>query len=207
MLRVGLTGGIASGKSLVAREFVAHGAALVDTDVIAREVVAPGTAGADRVRAVFGGTVFGPDGMLDRGRLREIVFADDLKRRELEILLHPLIRAATAAALASAGGPYVIVAVPLLIETGFVAQIDRVLVVTCRPAQQIERLMQRDNMDHSRAESMVGAQAHDESRLAAADDVIDNSGHVDATLAQVARLHARYLQIGDNCRTRLAPAE
>jgi dephospho-CoA kinase len=207
VLRVGLTGGIASGKSLVAREFVARGAALVDTDVIARAVVAPGTAGADRVRAVFGDGVFAADDTLDRAALRELVFADAGRRRDLEILLHPLIRAATGAALARAGGPYVIVAVPLLIETGFAAQVDRVLVVTCRPEQQIERLMQRDGVDRERAESMVAAQALDEARLAAADDVIDNSGHIDATRAQVARLHERYLLISDNCRTPAAPAE
>jgi dephospho-CoA kinase len=207
VLRVGLTGGIASGKSVVAREFVALGAALVDTDIIARQVVAPGTAGARRLRAVFGGGIFAADDVLDRAQLRELVFADAGKRRQLETLLHPLIRASTSAALAHANGPYVIVAVPLLIETGFVTQVDRVLVVTCRPEQQIERLMQRDGVDRHRAESMVGAQAASDARLAVADDVIDNGGHIDATRAQVARLHAQYFQIGDNCRTRFAPAK
>jgi dephospho-CoA kinase len=207
VLRVGLTGGIASGKSLVAQEFVARGAAFVDTDVIAREVVAAGTAGSHRLRAVFGQAIFSSDGSLDRRRLREIVFADAHKRAELEILLHPLIRAGTLAALTRTRGPYVIIAVPLLIEAGFAAHVDRVLVVHCRREQQIERLMSRDDMDRAKAESMIDAQARGESRLAAADDVIDNSGTIDATLEQVARLHARYLEISDNCRTRPAPAE
>ena len=206
MLRVGLTGGIASGKTLVAREFSRRGAALVDADVIARAVVEPDTPGADRLRAVFGDGIF-DGGLVDRRRLRELVFADADRRRELERLIHPLIRAKTLAALAASHGPYVVVAVPLLVETGFATHVDRVLVVTCRREQQIERLMRRDGIDRAGAESMLGAQASDASRLAVADDVIDNSETIEAARAQVARLHARYSEIGDNCRARSGPAE
>lgn len=193
MLKIGLTGGIASGKSMVADLFANHGAALVDTDVIAREVVAPGEPGLEAVRKLFGPDVLTSTGELDRRALRAVVFADDTKRRHLEDALHPLIRARTLERLAAARGPYAIVVVPLLVETDFAQLVDRVLVVDCRVETQLARLLQRDGLSPSEAEAMIAAQADRESRLAAADDVIDNSGSIDATRAQVDALHRRYL--------------
>ncbi len=139
MLKIGLTGGIASGKSTVAEMLAALGAAVIDTDVIAREVVAPGEAGLTAVTAAFGNELLAPDGTLDRAKLRRLVFADPAKRRRLEAILHPLIRARAVAAAQQASGPYLVFVVPLLIETDFVALVDRVLVVDCDPATQLRR--------------------------------------------------------------------
>ncbi|HET7133537.1 MAG TPA: dephospho-CoA kinase [Gammaproteobacteria bacterium] len=192
---VGLTGGVASGKSLVAREFVRLGAELVDTDELAREVVAPGEPGLDAVRAEFGPEVLAADGQLDRRALRKLVFDDADKRRRLEALLHPLIRARTLARLEAASGPYVIVAVPLLVETDFGALVDRVLVVDAPEEAQLERLMRRDGLPRAEAAAMIASQAKRAARLAAAHDVIDNGGDERATRAQVERLHRLYLDL------------
>jgi dephospho-CoA kinase len=192
---VGLTGGVASGKSLVARQFVRLGAQLVDTDEIAREVVARGEPGLAAIRAEFGDAVLTASGELDRRALRKLVFDDDDKRRRLETLLHPLIRARTLARLDAASGPYAIVAVPLLVETDFGALVDRVLVVDAPEDAQLERLMRRDGLPRSEAAAMIAAQAKRATRLAAAHDVIDNSGDERATLTQVDRLHRLYVEL------------
>lgn len=194
-LIVGLTGGIASGKSFVASMFVKLGAPLIDTDVVAREVVAPGEPGLGAVLAAFGPKVLRSTGELDRAALRSIVFADDALRRKLEALLHPLIRARTLAKLAETEAPYALVAVPLLVETDFAALVDRVLVVDCPESTQLERLIKRDAIPRTEALAMVRAQADRATRLQAAHDVIDNSGTVDATRRQVEQLHRRYLEI------------
>jgi dephospho-CoA kinase len=156
-LVVGLTGGIASGKSAVAAMFVAHGAGLVDTDAVAREVVAPGEPGLEAVRAAFGFKVLSPSGELNRAALRALVFEDDAKRRQLEALLHPLIRARTLAKLAEISAPYAVVAVPLLVETDFGKLVDRVLVVDCPEHTQLERLMKRDAIPRPEALAMLRA--------------------------------------------------
>jgi dephospho-CoA kinase len=198
MLKVGLTGGVASGKSMVATMFAELGAALVDTDLLAREVVAPGEPGLDAVRMLFGPGVITEAGELDRRALRSIVFADAAKRRHLEDVLHPLIRERTLQRLHEAAGPYTIVIVPLLVETFFGQLVDRVLVVDCPVAAQLERLVRRDGLSHEEAEAMIAAQTSRASRLEAADDVIDNSGSIDATRSQVARLHRSYLDLAAN---------
>ncbi len=195
MLKVGLTGGIASGKSLVAGLFADLGAALVDTDVVAREVVTPGEPGLDAVRKLFGPGVIAPSGELDRRSLRSIVFADAAKRRHLEDVLHPLIRERARRQIDQAQGPYTIVVVPLLVETFFAQIVDRVLVVDCPVELQLERLLQRDGITRAEADAMIAAQADRASRLNEADDVIDNSGSIDATRKQVEALHARYLAL------------
>ena len=195
MLKVGLTGGVASGKSLVADLFAKLGAALVDTDVVSRDVVAPGEPGLEAVRKLFGPAVITAGGELDRRALRAIVFADAAKRRHLEDVLHPLIRERTLQKLGEAQGPYTVVVVPLLVETFFGQLVDRVLVVDCPVATQLERLVRRDGLSHTEAEAMVAAQTDRASRLAAADDVIDNSASIDATRAQVQALHRRYLEL------------
>lgn len=196
MLRIGLTGGVASGKSAVADAFVTLGAALVDTDVVARDVVAKGTPGLAAVVDAFGEAVLDANGELDRRRLRSVVFADAASRRRLERILHPLIRERTLAAADAAAGPYVVIAVPLLVETGFGTLVDRVLVVDCPPEVQAERLIARDRVDADAARAMIGAQTDRETRLAAADDVVDNGGTLEAMREQVRELHARYVELG-----------
>jgi dephospho-CoA kinase len=199
VLRIGLTGGIASGKSLVAQMFAELGATLIDTDSIAREVVAPGEPGLAAVVDAFGDEILTPNGELDRAQLRARVFADTGERRRLERLLHPLIRARSLAAMNAAAGPYVIVAVPLLVETNFAELVDRVLVVDCPEPLQLERLMRRDGIGEAEARAMLAAQTGRSARLAAADDVIDNGGTVEATRRQVAALHRRYLTLSGVC--------
>jgi dephospho-CoA kinase len=194
-LIVGLTGGIASGKSIVASMFVKLGAALVDTDVVAREVVARGEPGLAAVADAFGPKILTSAGELDRTALRKIVFADEAKRRKLEELLHPLIRARTRERLAALVAPYALVAVPLLVETRFGELVDRVLVVDCPEALQLERLMRRDAIPHTEALAMVRAQTDRATRLRAAHDVIDNSGTAEATQRHVEQLHHRYLDL------------
>jgi dephospho-CoA kinase len=195
LLKIGLTGGIASGKSLVADMFVNLGAALVDTDVIAREVVTVGQPGLDAVRKLFGPSVITPSGELDRPAMRALIFADAAKRRHLEDVLHPLIRERTLRKLEQAQGPYVIVAVPLLVETFFGQLVDRVLVVDCPAQTQLERLMKRDRLPRDEAAAMIEAQVDRATRLKAADDVIDNGGDLVATRRQVERLHHYYLEL------------
>ncbi len=141
-------------------------------------------------------------GELDRRRLRALVFADAEARRRLEQITHPLIRSRTLEAADAAEGPYVIVAVPLLVETGFSELVDRVLVVDCPPEIQAERLVERDGMDAAAAQAMIAAQAERRTRLAAADDVIDNSGPLESTRAQVRTLHERYMRLAAVCRRR-----
>ena len=196
-LRVGLTGGIASGKSLVANMFVKLGAELVDADQIAREVVAPGEPALLAIRDAFGAEVMNSRGELDRAALRKLVFADPDKRRTLDALLHPLIRARLLSRLDAVRRPYAIVAVPLLVETDFAGLVDRVAVVDCPESMQLERLMRRDGIPRTEAIAMIEAQADRATRLRAAHDVIDNSGDVEATRRQVAQLHHRYLELAN----------
>lgn len=194
-LVVGLTGGIASGKSSVANMFVKLGAGLVDTDIVAREVVAAGEPGLAAVAEAFGPGVLQRSGEIDRAALRRLVFADDVKRRQLETILHPLIRARTRQRLAALTAPYSLVAVPLLVETNFGELVDRVLVVDCPESLQLERLIRRDAIPRPEAEAMVRAQTERATRLRAAHDIIDNGGTVEATLRQVEQLHRRYLEL------------
>jgi dephospho-CoA kinase len=195
MLTVGLTGGIASGKSTVAAMFTERGITVVDTDRIAREVVASGQPAVDAIRARFGPAVFNASGELDRAALRRHVFADAEQRRDLEAILHPLIRARTQEELARARGPYAIAAVPLLVETNFGEIVDRVLVVDCPESAQLERLTRRDRIPRPEALAMIAAQADRATRLRAADDVLDNSGTLESVRRQVADLHARYVEL------------
>lgn len=203
--RVGLTGGIASGKSTVANLFAALGVAIVDTDVLAREVVAPGSPLLPRIAEHFGAGVIATDGSLDRPALREKIFADEAERRWLESQLHPAIRELTDARSAAAAGPYVIVAIPLLVETRGRDRFSRVLVVDCAPELQLSRLQARDGMTRAAAERMLAAQASREDRLAAADDVIRNDADIARLRDQVETLHKRYVDLAraqsENART------
>jgi dephospho-CoA kinase len=196
MLRIGLTGGIASGKSAAAAVFAGLGVPVIDSDVIAREVVAPGSPGLAAIRARFGDGVLQADGQLDRRALRAQVFADPAARRDLEALTHPLIRQKMAALSAAAGGPYQIHAIPLLVEGGVKRPgIDRVLVIDCPEALQIQRVMARDRVDEAGARAVLAAQATRAQRLAAADDVIVNDRGLDALQDAVTALHRRYLEL------------
>lgn len=207
VLRIGLTGGIASGKSTVAEMLEARGAAVVDTDVIAREVVAPGSPGLSAVRDAFGDSVLASDGGLDRRKVRGLIFANPDLRKRLESMLHPLIRGRALEELAAVDAPYAILAVPLLVETGFADIVDRILVVDCPREAQIERVIARDRVDRSAAEAVLAAQTDRAARLAVADDVIDNGGSLDHTRDQVEILHRRYLDLARDCRSPRGRAE
>src|SRR5262245_42965374 len=190
--RVALTGGIASGKSTVANLFAARGASIVDTDLLAREVVAPGSPLLPRIAEHFGSLVLQKDGSLDRARLRELVFKNPAERQWLEGVTHPAIRELTDSRCETATGPYAIVAIPLLVETRGTHRFHRVLVVDCDPALQLARLQSRDGMTREQAERMLAAQVSREQRLAVADDVIRNDGDIAALRDQVEKLHLQY---------------
>ncbi len=197
MFRVGLTGGIASGKSTVANLFAALGVPIIDADAIARDVVARGTPLLARIREEFGEAVIAADGSLDRKALRARVFGDTAEavaaRRRLEALTHPAIAAEMEARSAKAGGPYQILDIPLLAEGRSRARVDRVLVVDVDEATQVRRLQARDGATLSEARAVLAAQADRNTRLAAAHDVIRNDGDITALAAQVERLHGAYL--------------
>jgi dephospho-CoA kinase len=193
--RVGLTGGIASGKSFVAGMFAELGVPVIDTDVIAREIVAPGSPLLAEISGQFGLQVVSDAGVLDRRRLRDIVFADPEARKRLDALLHPRVIARTEELAAASGGPYQLLVVPLLVESGFAARVDRVLVVDCPESVQAARLAARDHESDEGIERALAAQCSRDERLAQADDVIDNSGDAGRTRRQVRELHARYLQL------------
>jgi len=193
--RIGLTGGIASGKSTVANLFAALGITIVDTDLLAREVVAPGSALLPRIAGHFGAQVLQKDGSLDRAALRSRVFENPAERQWLERLTHPAIRELTDKRCESATSDYVIVAIPLLVETAGAERFDRVLVVDCSPEIQFARLQARDGASRAEAERMLAAQATREQRLAVADDVITNDGDLAALREQVEKLHRQYLKL------------
>lgn len=195
--RIGLTGGIASGKSLVAKLFAELGAVVIDTDLIAREVVARGEPALAEIIAEFGPQVIDSEGNLDRPALRKRIFSDPRRRTRLEAILHPRIRDRTLAQAANAGGPYQLIVVPLLVEAGFDRFVDRVLVVDCPESLQRRRLAERDREDAARIDAILAAQTDRRTRLAVADDVIDNSGTREATRAQVEALHAQYLKLAN----------
>jgi dephospho-CoA kinase len=200
MFCVGLTGGIASGKSAVADRFAARGIAVVDADVAAREVVAPGQPALAEIAAVFGDDVVQADGTLDRAALRRHVFDDDAARRRLEAILHPRIRVRMREQALRAGGPYVIVAIPLLAEGGgrlAYPWLDRILVVDVPREVQLARLVRRDGIELALAERMLAAQADRASRLAIADDVIVNEGALALLDAEVDALDRRYRALAD----------
>jgi len=191
---IGLTGGIGSGKSAAADEFARLGATLVDTDAIAHALTAPGGAAIDAVRTLFGDSAIDASGAMDRAWVRARVFADPDARRRLEAVLHPLIRRESVARVRAASGPYVVLVVPLLIESqDYRARVDRVLVVDCPVELQVARVSARSGLSEEEVRRIIAAQVAREARLAAADDVIDNSGTLEALRSQVQQLHAQYL--------------
>lgn len=195
LLRIGLTGGIASGKSTVADMFANKGVPVIDTDVIAREVVEPGEPALDEIVEIFGPELIDAEGRLLRRRLRDLVFADDARRKALEGILHPRIRAAAIAQADSLGGPYQVIVVPLLVESPMKKLMDRILVVDCSEEVQLARLLQRDSESAAQANRMLAAQASRAERLEIADDIIVNDGSLDETARQVDDLHRQYLRL------------
>lgn len=196
MLIVGLSGGIGSGKTAVSAAFARRGVPIIDTDVLARELVEPGQPALAEIVQRFGSQCLTAGGQLDRRSLRQQVFADAGARQALEAILHPRIRAAVQAQLATLDAPYCLVVIPLLAENpGFRTLLDRVLVVDVAPELQRQRVMARDGIDANQAQAMLAAQASRAQRLAIADDVIDNSGNLAALDPQVAALHRQYLHL------------
>jgi dephospho-CoA kinase len=199
MFAVGLTGGIGSGKSTVADLFAAHGVPLVDTDLIAHRITAPHGIAMPQIAAEFGDSFVAADGSLDRARMRTLVFSDDGARKRLEGITHPLIRAETEREQREAQGPYVIVVVPLLVESGsWKTRVNRVLTVDCSVETQISRVMSRNGFSREQVLAIIARQATREARLAAADDIIDNDNDnapLDALKTQVDAQHRVYLSL------------
>jgi dephospho-CoA kinase len=205
--RVALTGGIASGKTTVANLFAAHGVPLVDTDLIAREVVEPGQPALAAVVATFGADVLDQEGRLDRRRLREIIFGDAAARGRLEAILHPAIRAEMErqSAAAADAGLYQLLVIPLLAEGGRRNHVDRVLVVDTPESVQVARLMARDAVTREQAEASLRAQAARTARLGIADDVVTNTGRIEDLRDQVDALHLQYVNFAREKRTLVPP--
>ncbi|CAD6558891.1 dephospho-CoA kinase [Paraburkholderia metrosideri] len=197
MFVVGLTGGIGSGKSTVADLFAAHGVPLVDTDVIAHRISAPHGLAMPLIAAEFGDAFVAPDGSLDRTRMRALVFSDEDARKRLEAITHPLIRAETEREQREAQGPYVIIVVPLLVESGsWKNRANRVLTVDCSVETQIARVMNRNGFTREQVLAIIARQATREARLAAADDVIDNdNAPLELLKTQVDAQHRAYLSL------------
>ena len=193
---VGLTGGIGSGKSAAAQVFEELGITVIDTDAVAHALTGPGGAAIEPIRAAFGAAYLTPEGALERARMRELVFANASKKRLLESILHPLIRARTSELVRAARGPYVILMIPLLVESGdYRRRCQRILVVDCPEELQVERVMARSGLSAEQVRAIMTNQVTREARLAAADDVIDNSHDLAQLRRQVEALHARYLQL------------
>lgn len=203
MLRLALTGGIASGKTTVCNLFATVGIPVVDADLIARQLVEPGSEGLAALVKHFGSAILDNAGHLDRALLRKRVFADVQERNKLDTILHPLIYAAIDVEVANLRGSYCLIAIPLLVETGKAQHFDRILVVDCPEQLQLQRLLARDNIDSALAIAMLASQASRKQRLAIADDIIDNSGSAAQLAEQVKSLHNSYLLLAT---TRKSPA-
>jgi dephospho-CoA kinase len=191
-LLIALTGGIASGKSAVAEEFAKLGVPVLDTDQIARDIVAPGSPVLGQLVAEFGPEILDSNSRLDRAHMRERVFRDPEQRRKLEAITHPAIRAELARRSAEAGGDYQIHVIPLLVETGRADAYDRVLVVDCPEEAQLQRLQARDGSSREQAEEILAAQVSREERLEVAHDVIENTGTLEDLQGFVQTLHRNY---------------
>lgn len=193
---IGLTGGIGSGKSAAADEFARLGAAVVDTDEIARRLTAPGGAAMPHIKSLFGEAFVDPSGALDRQAMRQRVFSDPATRLALERLLHPMIRAESERRIAESHAAYVVHVVPLLVESAdYRSRVDRVLVVDVPEEAQVERVRARSGLAADEVRAIMRSQASRAERLAAADDVIDNRGTLQALREQVGSLHEKYLQL------------
>ncbi|PVX70583.1 dephospho-CoA kinase [Paraburkholderia unamae] len=198
MFVIGLTGGIGSGKSTVADLFAARGVPIVDTDLIAHRITAPHGVAMAQIAQAFGAEFVAPDGSMDRARMRTLVFGDESARKRLEAITHPLIRSETERETREANGPYVIVVVPLLVESGtWKTRVDRVLTVDCSVETQIARVMRRNAFTREQVLAIIARQATREARLAAADDVVvnDNGATLETLGHDVEALHQTFLTL------------
>ena len=196
---VGLTGGIGSGKTTVAELFASRGAGLVDTDEIAHRLTAPAQPAIAEIMRRFGPRFVAADGSLDRAQMRELVFADPSARKDLEAILHPLIRQESARQIRESTAPYVVIVIPLLFESGAPRRgMDRILVVDCEPEAQISRVIARSGLSRDQVLSIIASQVSRQERLRGADDVVHNDDDLDALEAQVIPLHVRYLGLAKN---------
>lgn len=195
---VGLTGGIGSGKTTVANLFAELGIDLVDADIVARQVVAPNSAGLKAIVAHFGEDILTPTNELDRAKLRQRVFSQDSERQWLNQLLHPMIREEMLRQVAAANSAYVIMVVPLLFENGLDRLVSRTLVVDISPELQVSRTVERDSVDAAQVDKIISSQWSRQDKLAKADDIIDNQGEMSALQRQVQALHQRYLHLSGN---------
>lgn len=195
MLIVGLTGGIGSGKSTVARCFAELAVPIIDADVIARNLVEPGTDALREITAAFGDDILQADGSLDRTRLRRRVFEDSTQRKRLEAILHPRVRSAIRQRLSELNAPYCIVVIPLLVEADQRDLVHRVLLVDASEATQYQRVMQRDGMSRRAVRDILDAQADRATRRAVADDILLNDGDLEQLRDAVARLHAKFQRL------------
>ena len=193
---VGLTGGIGSGKSAAAEEFARLGATVIDTDAIAHELTRAGGVAVEQVRRLFGDAYIDASGAMDRARMRELVFADPASKKKLEALLHPMIRVESRRRIDSAKGPYAVHVVPLLLESpDYRERVDRVCVIDCPGELQLARVRMRSRLSEQEVRRIIAAQMPRSERLAAADDVIDNGGSLEALRRQVQALHQRYVAL------------
>jgi len=189
---VALTGGIASGKTLISNEFASLGVPVIDTDVIARQIVEPGQPALVEIKDLFGSGVIADDGRLKRSALRSVIFSDPDARRKLEAILHPRIRQEAISAIARVTYAYCILVIPLLAESGGYPNVSRILLVDVEPEVQISRLMARDGISETQAEQALASQASRSQRIAIADDILDNSGSPAEARSAVAQLHLKY---------------
>ncbi|MBT1062097.1 dephospho-CoA kinase [Bowmanella sp. Y26] len=199
-LVIGLTGGIGSGKTKVSDMFASLGIDIIDADVLAREVVEPGTPALKEITEHFGASILQNDGQLDRRALRERIFANPQEKSWLNNLLHPLIRQLMQTRSRQAQSPYCILAIPLLVENQLHKLVDRILVVDVKESIQCSRVVARDLVSKAQAEAILASQASRQQRLDAADDVIDNSGPIEALIPQVNKLHQRYLTLANSLK-------
>lgn len=199
MLKIGLTGGIGSGKSTVGDHFLKLGVPVIDADQIAHQLVEPGQPALAKIILHFGKDIVDADGRLDRARLRQLVFSDAGQRKVLEAILHPLVGEEMQRRASTLHDPYCVLSIPLLLENGLDKEVDRVLVVDTTPQLQLARAAQRDAASRENIQAIIASQIDRQSRLEAADDIIHNDGDIPSLLAQVNELHAKYLLMAKTC--------
>ena len=197
-LYIGLSGGIASGKTIVSDEFSSLGADIIDTDIIARELIFPGSETLNKIVSVFGENVLQDDGNLNRKLMRQIIFSEKDKKITLEKIMHPKIQNEVKLKIQSASGQYQIIVVPLLLQSPILDFVDRVLIIDCNEKIQINRLMNRDNISEELAKKMIENQSKREERLAIADDVILNEGRIEEIKHEVKKLNDFYIKISSS---------
>lgn len=193
MLKVGLTGGIGSGKSAVSRLFAELGAPIIDADLIARQLVEPGQYALRKLAEAFGDAILNVDGSLNRAKLRQLAFSDPQIKQQLDAIMHPLIYREIDIQVSQLQYPYCVIVIPLLLETEKTQSVDRVLVVDCPPETQLQRVLDRDEINEEQAKAIIAAQADREKRLVHANDIIDNSKTWASLAEQVKNLHNSYL--------------